>query len=944
MKYFLPTLLFIFGIQILNAQLVTTSVPFPVVDEPVTVYFDASLGSAGLAGYNGDVYAHTGVITSESTSGSDWKYVKTGWGENSPETKLTRIGSNLYQIMISPNIKDYYNVPEGEEILQMAFVFRSGAQVGGSWLEGKTAGGGDIFIDVYTSFPGLVMNVINPQSNDLLVESGSSIPFEIQTSLTSDIRILEDGIFLQEVLQATELDYDHIAAQNGEHILTIEAITADTSVYDTIYYSVIKDAPIAGLPINSKPGITYLDSNSIRLVLEAPGKQHVIVKGDFSNWRYNSDYTLNRNPEGTFFWIELDGLEFDEYYSFQYLVDQEIAIADPYSEVVLDPWNDPWITEDLFPNLPPYPAKTLGIVSLFKTGGFNYEWTDTTYTPPPKENLVIYELLLRDFLEDHSYLSLIDTLDYLEELGINAIELMPINEFEGNNSWGYNPSFHMAVDKYYGHPDHLKAFVEACHARGIAVIQDVVYNHAFSLSPFARLYWDDNLFRPTSDNPWLNEEAKHPFNVGYDFNHESQLTKNFVKQTLKHWIENYHIDGFRFDLSKGFTQNFNTDVGKWGEYDLSRIRILKEYADHIWSIDNDSYVILEHFADNDEEIELSDHGMMLWGSQTHSNFKEATLGYHGNNKSDFYWTYWENRGWNEPNMIPYMESHDEERLMYDIRNNGNSQGDYDIKEFQTGINRIKATSAFFYMFPGPKMLWQFGELAYDYSINTCEDGSVNPDCRLSRKPVRWDYLDQAVRFRLREVTKDLIHLKNYYLEDAELVYQLQNASSSWKSIGVENSEGFALVVAGNFDLLPLFDEELTFPSNGRWYDYFTGDSIEVTQLKFPVTLEPGRFKLYTNERVSLQSGNYSGTERLFTTEETNLKVFPNLINRGETINLISEDLMHSISIMDINGRTVFHESLGSVQESAVQLDLSPQTYLLLVRLEDVIAVKRLVVQ
>ena len=130
---------------------------------------------------------------------------------------------------------------------------------------------------------------------------------------------------------------------------------------------------------------------------------------------------------------------------------------------------------------------------------------------------MIYELMLRDFLQDHSYTSLIDTLDYFERLGINAIELMPIQEFEGNQSWGYNPSFHMAVDKYYGTRDQLRTFIDSAHARGIAVILDVVFNHAFSQSPLAQLYWDEANFRPAANNPWLNVTARHPFNVGYDF-------------------------------------------------------------------------------------------------------------------------------------------------------------------------------------------------------------------------------------------------------------------------------------------------------------------------------------------------------------------------------------------------------------------------------------------
>ncbi|NOZ04318.1 MAG: hypothetical protein GXO92_06915 [FCB group bacterium] len=101
---------------------------------------------------------------------------------------------------------------------------------------------------------------------------------------------------------------------------------------------------------------------------------------------------------------------------------------------------------------------------------------------------MIYELLVRDFIDRHDYQTLIDTLDYLEKLGINAIELMPINEFEGNSSWGYNPSFYFAPDKYYGTRQDLKLFIDECHRRGIAVIMDIVLNHTYGQSPLVSGY------------------------------------------------------------------------------------------------------------------------------------------------------------------------------------------------------------------------------------------------------------------------------------------------------------------------------------------------------------------------------------------------------------------------------------------------------------------------
>lgn len=100
----------------------------------------------------------------------------------------------------------------------------------------------------------------------------------------------------------------------------------------------------------------------------------------------------------------------------------------------------------------------------------------------------------------------------------------------------------------------IKEFIDSAHAKGIAVIMDMVLNHVFGSSPLAQMYWDSKASAPAANNPWLNTVAKHPFNVGNDFNHESPATKQLVSNVVKHWLTQYHIDGFRWDLSKGFTQ------------------------------------------------------------------------------------------------------------------------------------------------------------------------------------------------------------------------------------------------------------------------------------------------------------------------------------------------------------------------------------------------------
>ena len=93
-------------------------------------------------------------------------------------------------------------------------------------------------------------------------------------------------------------------------------------------------------------------------------------------------------------------------------------------------------------------------------------------------------------------------------MGINAIEMMPVNEFEGNLSWGYNPDYYFAPDKYYGPANNMKQFVDNCHKKGIAVIMDIALNHSFGQAPMVQLYWDAVNSRPAANNPWFNPVPK----------------------------------------------------------------------------------------------------------------------------------------------------------------------------------------------------------------------------------------------------------------------------------------------------------------------------------------------------------------------------------------------------------------------------------------------------
>ncbi|MCY1516216.1 1,4-alpha-glucan branching enzyme GlgB [compost metagenome] len=545
---------------------------------------------------------------------------------------------------------------------------------------------------------------------------------------------------------------------------------------------------------------------------------------------------MNKTPDGDYFWVKIDNLNAQTEYAYQFLVDGDIRIADPYCEKVLDPDHDRYISASVYPGLKAYPTgKTTGIVSVMQADPPVYSWKNTSFSRPAKNNLVIYEMLIRDFISEHTYNAALQKLDYLIGLGVNAIELMPVNEFEGNLSWGYNPSFYFAPDKYYGTKNDLKKFIDECHGRGIAVIIDMVLNHSFGQSPMVQLYFDGN--KPSVKNPWFNPDAKHPYNVGYDFNHESAATRTFAKNVIKFWMQEYKIDGFRFDLSKGFTQKQSADDSGFAAYDASRINIWKDYNNHIKSIDpNNFYVILEHFAEASEEKVLADEGMMLWNNLNY-NMNEATMGWLGN--SNFQWGFYTNHTFSKSeNLVSYIESHDEERLNYKNITYGNVASGYSVKDPATALKRQQMAAAFMLAIPGPKMIWQFGELGYDVNIDF--------NGRTGEKPIRWNYFEEPNRKALYDVYARMIRFKkaNNIFNTTNFSY---NLAGGVKYIRL-NEGGNTLVVVGNFDVTPQ-TAGIDFGSSGSWTDAF-GTTISLSSGTYTQTLAPGEFHVFSKNALN----------------------------------------------------------------------------------------------
>lgn len=923
---------FISLIFLINARAQVTCDPvFPAVTDNVTIYFNAAQGNAALAGFAGPVYAHMGVITDQSASPSDWKHVVTTWGTADAVGQMTSAGPNLWKKTFT--INTFFNIQAGETVLKLAFVFRNQS---GS-IVGRAADNSDIFYEVYSVNGPLLTTFVSPLTPSFLTTSGSQIAVNAAVSKPASLTLYDNGSSLSTA-SGKSLSYTLTAGAAGAHRVELVAATATEQDTASFMYVVPVAVTTQDPPNGTEFGINYIDNQTVRFALYAPNKQVVHVRGDFNNWLPDANYQMKRSADGATWWLDVAGLTPGQIYRFQYLVDGALRIADPLSTLVLDPANDPFISPSTYPDLPAYPSgKTGGIVSVLKTAQQPFNWQATGYQRPKKSDLVVYELLLRDFLDAHDYPNLLDTLDYIDRLGVTAIELMPVNEFEGNNSWGYNPNFHKAPDKYYGTSEALKLLIDECHKRGIAVILDVVFNHAANSSPLAQLYWDAAANRPAANNPWLNVTATHPFSVFNDFNHESAATKIYVKNCLKYWLTEFKVDGFRFDLAKGFTQkNTGSDVNAWGQYDASRIAIWKNYADYMWSVDPDCYVILEHFADNTEEKELAEYGMMLWGN-LHGNYKEAALGYNLTAAAtDLSWISYKARNWTAPHLVGYMESHDEERNGYECATYGNASGNYNIKWLPVYPKRIEMMSNLLFTIPGPKMLWQFGELAYDFSINRCEDGTIDGGCRLSPKPIRWDFRSDPYRRRLYDVTSSLLHLRKSYD-----VFETGNFNAD---IGPGNvrrvwlgSPDMNVFVIANLALTAQNAQLFLDPTVGWWHEYYTGDSVLNSGVPIPVTLQPGEYRLYTDKYVALPPGVNPTPVCEVAGLLSGLEVYPNPSGSIFAVDFtLGESAGVQITATDLTGKVVFQSIAGALPsgEQHAEIDAgdwSPGFYLITVR-------------
>ncbi|WP_396198387.1 alpha-amylase family glycosyl hydrolase [Flavobacterium sp.] len=832
----------------------------PEANQSGTILFDKT--GTGLASYTGTIYAHTGV----TLNGAPWQNVISNWGNTSQPT-LTLVSGNIYKLDLIPTLQNFYSVTSGT-ISKINIVLRS-------------ASGTMQTTDLELNVGAYQVNLTAPIENSTtLLNSGQSIVITANnTNGNANYNLLSNGISINSSIGTNYSYTDVNITENKNYELQI---TQNGTTYNKRFSAIINPGILSqALPNGLEIGINYntADATKAILVLEAPGKDYVYVAGSFNNWQPTSSYAMKKDPTNGKFWLELNNLTSGTEYLYQYWVVDTTPIAnspsivktaDPCSTLVLSSYDDPWIPAGSYPNIPSYPNGQNREITVLQTGQNTYNWQNTSFTKPNKDKLVIYELLIRDFDTDRNYQDLIDKVDYFKNLGITAIELMPVMEFEGNESWGYNTAFHMALDKFYGTKNKFKEFIDLCHQNGIAVILDIAFNHAFGRNPMIRMWMNDpdgdGWGSPSTENPYFNTVAKHSYSVGEDFNHASNFTKEYVKKTIKHWITEFKIDGFRWDLTKGFTQNCTaSDQSCTNNYQADRVAILKDYADYTWNLDADFYNIFEHLGSDLEEQQWANYrlsegkGIMMWG-ELYEPYKQLTSGYAIN--GDINRMGHVSRGFTGKRLIGYSESHDKDRLMYQAFAFGNGAGTAPVNgNLNNTLNRMSTVGATSLLIPGPKMIWHFQELGMDDSIYACENGTVNSesdatpgDCKLATKQQpQWleNWLTTSPRSTIySDYAKFIKMKKNDPVFNGDYSISINGNNTKQRIYIYDNSLPATqlknVVVLANYSVAA---QSITadFPYTGTWYNLMDTTTTNVTATNMQITLGPGEFKIFGNQ-------------------------------------------------------------------------------------------------
>lgn len=744
-KFFMSLAIALIAAPLASAQIVS-STPNPLYQDSKNVVItyrpdDASSNKA-LADLpaSTQLYAHVGVITTASKDDKDWKHAPT-WKDNSDKYKLTYVGPNQYTLNIG-DINTYFGITGNETVKKLVFVFRDAT----ASKEGKTNTNSDITLDLgvvngtvfsYTYSPNsLVQQVNSPVTFTITNRPGAELSIAVRDNSTMETTVIASK------QNAEELTATYTFPKAGKYRVTFSGYdwVKNKATSESLTFTAVDGGkaepypggtPVQGAKVNSDGSVTFC--------IAAPDISIMKIIGSWDNtWSEDLDSQMMNYydaPDGNrYFWKTVTGLDLNKQHLYYYTtksVSGDIRVADPYGELILDKnldkydgMKENWAQGQM--ELPEFPAACISNkLTVFDAHMHDFNWS--SFKMPDVNSLFIYEMLFRDFTGtegeskgDGTIRLAMEKIPYLVDLGVTAVELLPVMEFAGNKSWGYNTDYYFAPDKVYGSPTDLKEFIDECHKNGIAVILDIVFNQCQD-NPRYQLY-------SSGSNPFINATSPHDYSVLNDWNQSFELNKQMWDDCVKFWLTKYNVDGFRFDLVKGLGDN--ESYGSTEAFNQSRVDNMTRIHKAMKSVKPNSIHINEFLGGLQEEKSYGADGQINWAN--YSGNGQSFVKGSGSCQLHYYAGAAKNGNDMQFNYITYSESHDEQRVAY----SGFTSGVTGVKGNMSVVaKRVGQLLVSQILSPAPIMLWQFQEIVADENTKNGNDNNTG------NKKVIWDNLN-----------------------------------------------------------------------------------------------------------------------------------------------------------------------------------------------------------
>jgi 1,4-alpha-glucan branching enzyme len=575
------------------------------------------------------------------------------------------------------------------------------------------------------------------------------------------------------------------------------------------------------MPAASRQRENRMTSEPIELCLLAPRNDEVALVSSWNDWQ--------RQPmtKGTDGWWRITVQLPDGDHLYKFAVKSKSWFADGKWFDVFDPYALS-ITDDA-------QERTLLRVKGGKRQWVDYKWKHDDRPLPTNEQLIIYEMHVGDFsggLGDNAsrrarghFRGVVEKLDYLRDMGINALELMPVKEFPGK-SWGYNLRSLFAVNSGYGTPEELCELVDECHGREMRVIADGVYNHAEADCPMARIDYEYWFYKENPDPENMRWGPKYNYGF-FDEKLNTFPARKYVIESIRTWIERFHIDGIRFDATRAIA-NFDvmrelTDVAfKKIEGEKPFITIAEHVPEDpaVCGYPKGPMVAAWHdsFAKHLQAIATrhEKEGEQPWDLDAlETKMNPAANGYGSGN-----------------HIVNYVSSHDHERILKQIAEVSKT---FDEAAFR----RVKLATALLLTTPGLPMIWMGQEF-----------GAANPKT-LSPQPIDWGLLNNKNNKDLQQYTASLIKLRRGTpaLRSDQFQAVLKDKPRYLFAYKRWNGHGGVVVVAANLRDVPAGEFVIANAGleDGDWHEHFFNYDAKVTRGVLKDTLGPSEVKIFVKK-------------------------------------------------------------------------------------------------